>query len=81
MTSWAIWQYHDSASGRGVVIAFRRPKSPFATVDITLKGQVAPELAVANLDDGETSVIRDGRLTLGLSLPGTSVILEYGSKE
>ncbi len=81
MTSWAIWQYHDSASGRGVVIAFRRPKSPFATVDITLKGQVAPELAVANLDDGETSVTRDGRLTLGLSQPGTSVILEYGPKE
>ena len=77
-TSWAIWQYHDPVSGSGVVIAFRRAQSPFATADITLTGNVAPALTVTNLDDGSTSTINNGRLTIHLPQPRSSVILEYG---
>ena len=77
-TSWAIWQYHDPVSGSGVVIAFRRAQSPFATADITLKGNVAPALTVTILDDGSTSTINNGRLTIHLPQPRSSVILEYG---
>ncbi len=76
-TSWAIWQYHDASSGNGVVIAFRRAQSPFATADITLKGNVAPVLTVTNLDDGSNSIVNDGHLTITLQHPRSSVILEY----
>ncbi|MBQ7652695.1 MAG: alpha-galactosidase [Victivallales bacterium] len=79
LSSWAIWQYHDPDSGNGIVIAFRRPQSPFSNVDITLKGNVAPALTVTNLDDGSTSIINDGHLTLRLPQPRSSVILEYNN--
>ncbi|MBR4221330.1 MAG: hypothetical protein IKR81_09255, partial [Victivallales bacterium] len=77
LTSWAIWQYHDAASSSGVVLAFRRSQSPCATADITLKGKIAPQLAVTCLDDGSTSVIKDGHLHIELPEPRSSVILEY----
>ena len=80
MTSWAVWQYHDPASGKGVIIAFRRPQSPFDTMDITLKGNVAPELAVTNLDDSAETVIHGGRMTIRLPKQGSSVIWEYAPK-
>ncbi len=78
-TSWAIWQYHDFSSGSGVVIAFRRAQSPFATADITLKGNVPSVLTVTNLNDDSTSIVNDGHLTIHLPQPRSSVILEYKS--
>ena len=77
MSSWAIWQYHDAATGSGVVIAFRRPKSPFATADITLKSNVADTLQVTNLDDGSVTTVHNGRLAITLPSPRSSVIFEY----
>ena len=77
LTSWAIWQYHDAASGSGIVIAFRRSQSPCPSADIMLKGKIAPEMTVTNLDDDASSTIKDGRLHLELPQPRSSVILEY----
>ena len=77
LTSWAIWQYHDAASGNGIVLAFRRLQSPCTTADIMLKGNVASKLAVTCLDDGTSSVIKDGHLHIELPEPRSSVILEY----
>ena len=77
MSSWAIWQYHDATTGSGVVIAFRRPKSPFATADITLKGEVADTLQVTNLDDGSVTTVHNGRLAITLPSPRSSILLEY----
>ena len=33
-TSWTIWQYHDEESQSGIVMAFRRQKSPFEQVNV-----------------------------------------------
>ena len=79
LSSWAIWQYHDSDSGNGVVIAFRRPQSPFASVNITLKGNIAPALAVTSPDDNSSSIVNDGHLNITLPQPRSSVIMEYKS--
>lgn len=38
LTSWAIWQYHDSERQEGVVLAFRRPKSSCDHAVVQLSG-------------------------------------------
>lgn len=77
MTSWAIWQYHNPETGKGIVMAFRRPESPFASAEITLGG-ICPEKQIAfrDLDSGETFT---GNSSIILSLPEkrSSLILEY----
>ena len=77
MTSWAIWQYHDPSTGRGIVMAFRRPNSPFSTATISLKGQVKTLLNATNLDNGEVTAIHDGQLSISLPNQRSSIILEY----
>ena len=76
-TSWAIFQYHDPDDGSGIVMAFRREKSPFDSLKIKLDG-IAPNntYTVKNLDTGADFTITD---TLEITLPQkrSSVIFEY----
>jgi hypothetical protein len=76
-TSWAIWQYHDSNTQSGIVMAFRRSNSPFAQVSIALKGLVKNRAyAYTNLNNGLSSEHMD-RLTIELPEKRSSVIFEY----
>ena len=76
-TSWAIFQYHDPASDSGIVMAFRRSRSPFASVDIALAGLVdGGEYRTVNLNDGSESSFSDS-LTITLAEKRSSVILRY----
>ena len=76
-TSWTVWQYHDSEKQSGVVIAFRRSKSPFDRVNINLKGLISGKIYTAlNLDDGTTKDI-DNSLEIVLPNMRSSVIFEY----
>lgn len=78
-TSWAIWQYHDEETQSGIVMAFRRDKSPFDNVEISLCGLADGRYIYTNLDSGETC---EGDSTLKISLPEkhSSVIIEYSLK-
>jgi alpha-galactosidase len=80
MTSWAIWQYHDKVSGKGIVMAFRRPESPFETAKITLRGIADAMLLYKNLDTSECFV---GTSELNITLPKkkSSVIFKYEIKK
>lgn len=80
-TSWAVWQYHDPDTQSGIVMAFRREKSPFDTVKINLKGILKGKTyEIKNLDDGTTQNITD---TLEIVLPQkrSSTIIEYTIKK
>ncbi len=74
-TSWAIFQYHDKESDSGIVLAFRREKSPFDTANISLKG-VKGEYTFENLNDGTKF---NGSAEMKITLPDkrSSVIFEY----
>lgn len=79
-TSWAIWQYHNADSGRGIVMAFRRSESPFDTVKIKLKGLLeGRNYTFTNLDDNTTFIATD---ILSITLPHkrSSTIFEYKTK-
>ena len=80
MSSWAIWQYHDKTSGKGIVMAFRRPESPFETAKITLRGIADAMLLYKNLDTSECFV---GTSELNITLPKkkSSVIFKYEIKK
>lgn len=76
-SSWAIFQYHDKASDSGIVMAFRRVKSPFDSVKIKLDGiKDNSSYTVKNLNTDDTFTIAD---TLEITLPEkrSSVIFEY----
>jgi alpha-galactosidase len=76
-TAWVVWQYHDAEANRGILMAFRRERSPFSSVEITLKGiDENSRLEFLNLD---TSATCNGSRDLTLSLPEkrTSVVVEY----
>lgn len=79
-TSWAVWQYHDSDTQSGIVMAFRRENSPFDRVNIKLKGILADKVCeTKNLDDGSVQNITD---TLEIVLPEkrSCTIFEYKIK-
>ena len=76
-TTWAIWQYHDQETQSGIVMAFRREKSPFDHVKIKLKGLKENKTVVYhNLDSGLTT---EGTDTLAIELPQkrSCTIIEY----
>ena len=75
-TAWAIWQYHDSDTDSGIVMAFRRKRSPFDRITLSLSGISGGEYTVRNLDSGE-SYITGGELEIVLKEKRSSVILEY----
>jgi hypothetical protein len=79
-TSWAIWQYHDPDTQKGIIMAFRRSNSPFAQVDVTLKGLAENQTYLyKNLNSGEW-MEKDKTLTIDLPEKRSSVILEYKLK-
>jgi alpha-galactosidase len=76
-TAWAIWQYHDSETQSGIVMAFRRIESPFDQVKIDLKGLLPDNLyTFTNLDDCSA---QDKKNSIIIRLPQkrSSVILKY----
>jgi len=75
-TAWTIWQYHDSETDSGVVMAFRREDSPFDNVKITLKGIKKEKLAFTNLNTNQTY---EGNCEIEIKLPEkrSSVIIMY----
>lgn len=52
-SSWVIWQYHDSKNDEGIVMAFRREKSPNDSARITLK-ELSGNYKFYNVDTKET---------------------------
>lgn len=78
-SAWCVWQYHDADTNAGIVMAFRRCKSPFDNLTVRLKGLSDGEYTVRNLNDESVHTITD---TLKISLPEkrSSVIFEYKSK-
>lgn len=79
-TAWAIWQYHNSETQSGIVMAFRRSESPFELVNIKLKGINENKTYIyQNLDSG---LLTEGSYTLTITLPKkrSSTIIEYKLK-
>ena len=78
-TSWAIWQYHDTESDSGIVMAFRRGESPFDNVSLTLKGLSDKDYTFESFDSGEAfSGTRDIKITL--QEKRTSTIIKYSAR-
>ena len=75
-TSWCVWQYHDPDTDSGIVMAFRREKSPFDFLKIGLKGLSQGKYEARNLDSGERVEI-NSELSITLPDKRTSVIYEY----
>ena len=64
--SWCAAQYHDPVSDSGVVLVYKREKSPFTDATFTLGG-ICPEKSYSIQDaDGENNgaSIKDGVLSL-----------------
>ncbi|MBQ4629363.1 MAG: alpha-galactosidase [Clostridia bacterium] len=79
-TSWAIWQYHDADSGKGIVMAFRRSNSPFDRVAIELRGiEKGKVCEIKSLDNPEFNV-KTNNLEIILHEKRTSTIFEYEVK-
>jgi len=79
-TAWTIWQYHDNETQSGIVIAFRRENSPFASVSINLKATIEDkEYIFENLDTKSTS-FGNNKLNITLENKRSSVIIEYKIK-
>lgn len=76
-TGWTVWQYHDPEKNAGVVLAFRRSRSPFDRVTICLSGLRADaKVRYENLD---TAAVTTGgpSLTIVLDTPRSCVAFEY----
>ncbi len=79
---WSAWQYDRPDTGRGMVLALRRPNSPFTTMKPRLRGlDPAAEYELKDQDGGKP-VVRTGRelMESGLELlitdqPGSRLIL------
>ncbi|MBQ6990494.1 MAG: hypothetical protein IJN58_05520, partial [Clostridia bacterium] len=79
-TSWAVFQYHDPDTDEGILLAFRRSESPFATAEITLGGiPEGKEIEFFDMDSGESFVsARDIAITIPTKR--TSRLLKYKVK-
>ena len=76
-SAWTIWQYHDSETQSGIVMAFRRNKSLFDKVSIDLNGLIDNQnYQVVNLDTQVGQVIEKS-LEICLTQKRSSVIFEY----
>lgn len=77
--SWAAWQYDRPEETDGIVLAFRRPQSPFAQVTLTPRG-LAPGRAYVfeDADTGETFTLAGGQsLIVDLPEPRSSKLYFY----
>ena len=54
-TAWTIFQYHDPEDQSGVILAFRRSASPFASAEVALKGLEEGRYCYENADTGVTT--------------------------
>lgn len=78
-SAWAIWQYHDSESESGIVMAFRRSASPCDRSVVELKGlSPGTRINACNLDSGACMTCND-RLVIDLPERRSSVIYTYSS--
>ena len=60
-TAWTIWQYDDN--GEGIIMAFRRIKSPVKSVSIDLKGiEKKFNYEFTIIDSGEKKIISGEKL-------------------
>lgn len=75
-TSWAIWQYHDSTTDSGIVMAFRRSNSPFDKVNVQLKGLSEKDYKFNNVDDN-SSFQSTSNIEIFLPKKRSCIILEY----
>lgn len=79
-TSWAIWQYHDPDTKKGIIMAFRRSNSLFDRVTVELKGIEKGRICeIKSLDNPDFSV-KTNNLEIILPQKRTSVIFEYDGK-
>ena len=79
-SSWAIWQFHDAEDESGIVMAFRRPNSPFDNVTLSLKGcKNDVEYQFENLDSDEVFT-GDSKLKISLPQKRSCVIIKYMKK-
>ncbi|MBQ8758969.1 MAG: alpha-galactosidase, partial [Clostridia bacterium] len=79
-SAWAIWQYHDDETDSGIVMAFRRAKSPFDNVTLELKELTADKkYAFTNLNDF-TEFEGSNKLKIELPEKKSSVVFEYKAK-
>ena len=76
-SAWCIWQYHDTDSDSGIVMAFRRENSPCEKSVISLKGITSGKTyECINLDTNEEFSITD-TLEISLTEKRSSVIIKY----
>lgn len=79
-TAWTIWQYHDSETQSGIVMAFRRCESPFEQVSINLIGLDENKTYIyQNLDSGLLTEGAD-ELWINLLQKRSCTIIEYKLK-
>ena len=79
-TAWAVWQYHDPKTQKGILMAFRRSESPFAELTVEMKGLVSGKTYTCrNLDTEEACEFTD-TLTVKLPEKRSCVIFEYAMK-
>ena len=76
-TAWCIWQYHDTDSDSGIVMAFRRAQSPFDSATVKLKG--AKENVKYNFTNFDTNCVYNGNNIIKIELPEkrSCTIIEY----
>ncbi|MBN2309539.1 MAG: alpha-galactosidase [Candidatus Hydrogenedentes bacterium] len=80
--AWAAWQYHRPDLGEGMVLALRRPASPFTTMTAVLEGlDAAATYEIQDMDSGERRQVSGQDLAdTGLDLkidnqPGSALLV------
>lgn len=79
-SAWAIWQFHDDETKSGIVMAFRRPNSPFDNVTLTLNG--CKNDAKYSYEDFDSGEVFSGDNILKISLPEkrSCALIKYSEK-
>ncbi|MCX6622105.1 MAG: alpha-galactosidase [Acidobacteria bacterium] len=71
-TAWLGWQFHLQEKGEGLIQIFRRPRSPFESARLPLRGlDAAARYVVKNVDTGEERTL-SGEELLRRGLPVTA---------
>ena len=85
-TLWNAWQYHKKADDSGIVLLFRRGKSPYPAAEYSLS--FVDETAVYEFSDADTNEtfalsgkeLKNGGLHVSLSEKRSSKLLRYRKK-
>ncbi len=82
---WCVWQYHDPEKDEGVLMTFRREKSPVAKASFLLSGLTEGDYAFEDSLTGESFVLSDkeiGKDGVTVSLPEkrSSKVIFYHKK-